>query len=165
MERGNVVRVGVISDTHGSISIAVKAIKQMGKIDALIHAGDYYSDALRIGPMLGVPVYAVPGNCDALCQEQDELVLKLGGCKILVTHGHFYQVKHTFQSLNYRAQELEVQVAVFGHTHVPANICENNVRLFNPGSTSRPPAGLAASYGILKIGPACTKGEIYALPD
>ncbi len=159
------LRVGVISDTHGSISTAVQAIHQMGPIDALIHAGDLYSDALRINPVIKVPVYAVPGNCDALCQGPEELIITLGGSKILITHGHFYRVKNTLQLLYYRAQELEAQIVVFGHTHVPVNTWENSVCLFNPGSTSRPPTSIKAGYGILDIGADGAKGELFSLQD
>jgi len=159
------VRVGVISDTHGAMSTAVQAIHKMGKIDALIHAGDLYSDALRISTVVKVPVYAVPGNCDVLSQGPEELIITLGGCKIFITHGHYYRVKSTLQLLCYRAQELQAQVVVFGHTHIPVNISENNVRLINPGSTSRPPSGIKASYGILNIGSNVIKGELFFLQN
>ncbi len=159
------MHVGVISDTHGSISMAVQAIRQMGEIDALIHAGDLYSDALRISHVIKVPVYAVPGNCDILNKGPTELIITLEGSKILITHGHFYKVKNTLQLLYYRAQELDAQIVVFGHTHIPVHISENNVHLFNPGSTSRPPANIKASYGILDIGAEVINGELFPLQD
>ncbi|WP_449240888.1 metallophosphoesterase [Desulfoscipio gibsoniae] len=157
------MRIGVISDTHGSISSAVKAIYEMGEIDALIHAGDLYSDALRISPVIKVPVYAVPGNCDIPGQVKEELTITLCGRKIYITHGHLYRVKNSLQSLYYRAREMEAKVVVFGHTHVPVNTWEGNVLLFNPGSTSRPPAGIKAGCGILSIGTDVIKGKLISL--
>lgn len=159
------LRVGVISDTHGSLSTAVKAIQQMGAIEALIHAGDLYTDALSLNQMLKVPVYAVTGNCDAPHQGPEELIITLGGYKIFITHGHFYRAKSTLQLLCYRSQELEAQVVVFGHTHVPINIWEDNLCLFNPGSTSRPPSGIQPGYGVLDLRKEEIKGELYSLPD
>jgi len=159
------VRVGVISDTHGAMSTVMQAIKEMGRIDALIHAGDLYSDAERIRQLLKVPVYAVTGNCDVLCQGPEELNIKLGSYKILITHGHFYRVKNTLQMLYYRAQELKTHVVVFGHTHVPVNAWEEDFCLFNPGSTSYPPPNRQASYGILDIGENDIKGEIFILQN
>ncbi|AGL01609.1 metallophosphoesterase [Desulfoscipio gibsoniae] len=158
-----IVRVGVISDTHGSFSTAMQAINKMGTIDALIHAGDLYSDALQISSDIKVPVYAVTGNCDITDPGQEELIFTLGDYKIYITHGHLYRVKNTLQLLYYRVQEVEAQVAVFGHTHVPVNTWQNNVLLFNPGSTSRPPPGVKASFGILDIGTDGAKGEIFSL--
>jgi len=159
------VRVGVISDSHGAMNTVVQAINEMGKIDALIHAGDFYSDAERIRQLIKKPVYAVPGNCDVLCQGPEELVITLGSYKTLITHGHLYRVKSTLQMLYYRAQELKVQLVVFGHTHVPVSNWEDNVYLFNPGSTSHQPPNVKASFGILDIGEDYIKGELLTLQD
>lgn len=37
-------------------------------------------------------------------------------------------------SLLYRAKELGVQAAFYGHTHIAAQDCEDGVLLFNPGA-------------------------------
>lgn len=157
------MRIGVVSDTHGSLQAANQAIIKMGQIDALIHAGDLYSDALHIGSIIKVPIYAVPGNCDIPGQGPEELVITLNGVKIFITHGHLYRVKSTLQMLCYRAQELGAQLVVFGHTHVPINSWENNLLLFNPGSTSRPPNGIKSGCGILNISENGVKGQLISM--
>ncbi len=154
------MRVGVLSDTHGAIEKAMRAIqKKMGEIDALIHAGDLYSDALQLRSLLSIPVYAVSGNCDIFSQGQEELVFSLEGCKFYITHGHLYRVKNDLQLLRERAKEIGAQVTVFGHTHIPCNRKEGGILLFNPGSASRPLPGQQACCGILKVekGKACGK--------
>lgn len=157
------MRVGVLSDTHGVLEQATRAVRQMGHIEALIHAGDFYVDALFLKSELTVPVYAVAGNCDYPSAGPDELTITLKGRKILITHGHLYRVKHGLQSLLYRARETEVAAVVFGHTHVPLHLPENDILFFNPGSTVRPQPGCTAGYGILNIDEQGIRGTLFSL--
>lgn len=157
------MRIGVLSDTHGSINIAVQAINKMGQIDALIHAGDFYSDALHTGRIFDVPVYGVLGNCDAGFSGDEELLVNFEACKIYITHGHLFRAKSTLQLLYYKAQETGADVVVFGHTHVPVNRRESGILLFNPGSTTRPQGGSKAGYGILNIDKNNITGELCTL--
>ena len=151
------MRIGVISDTHDYLSPAEEAIEQMGAIDALIFAGDCYSDLAGLSPVIKVPLYAVPGNSDRHCQAPEELTVTLEGCKVLITHGHRYRVKKTLTSLYFKAQELGVQGVVFGHTHEQLNISEQGICLFNPGST------LLSCYGILHISSKGVEGELFTI--
>ena len=89
------LRIGVISDTHGNLTFASKALNLWGKVDCILHAGDGYRDALALAKMAGCPVYAVCGNTDGVFSPTEELVdlqdlteedLKVH--KILLTHGH-----------------------------------------------------------------------------
>ena len=157
------MRVGVISDTHGALKEAARAVQQMGNIVALIHAGDFYVDALYIMSGLKIPVYAVAGNCDSPSGGPDELTITLGGHRILITHGHLHRVKYGLQVLLYKAQEVEASAVVFGHTHVPLNLLENNTLFFNPGSVNNPQPGHAAGYGILEINKQGIKGKLFSL--
>ncbi len=36
------MRIGIISDTHGDTDLAAEAIRQMGDVDLILHAGDTY---------------------------------------------------------------------------------------------------------------------------
>ena len=84
----------VISDTHGDIFTAKKLIEQYPQIDGLIHLGDNYKDAYIIKvnhPDLNVLM--VPGNCDFVYDTPPELVFEIEGKRILMTHGHLYNVK------------------------------------------------------------------------
>lgn len=157
------MRVGVLSDTHGVLDKAARAVRQMGRIEALIHAGDFYVDALFLKSELKVPVYAVAGNCDYPSGGPEELTITLEGHKILISHGHLYRVKHGLQSLFYQALEMEVEAVIFGHTHVPLNLLENDTLFFNPGSTIRPQPGHTAGYGILNIDEQGIRGTLFSL--
>ena len=157
------MRIGVLSDTHGVTSAAVKAVDKMGTIDALIHAGDYYRDAQHLESFLRMPIYAVRGNCDPLSAGQEDLLITIEGYKIFITHGHLYQAKNTLQYLFYRTRELEANIVIFGHTHIPLVTRENGILLFNPGSTARPLPGYQASFGLLELTPRGVIGETIEL--
>lgn len=159
------MNIAVFSDTHGVVNHVIKTVNEMGQFDAIIHAGDYYIDARKLSSILKVPVYAVVGNCDEFEDGPEELMVTLGGCKIFITHGHLFRVKTTLEPLLYRSKELSADVVVFGHNHMPLNIWENNLLLFNPGSPTRPAGGFKACFGVLAIdaGPKNIKAEIFPI--
>lgn len=157
------MRVGVLSDTHNRLDLASMAIKQMGSIEVLLHAGDLYHDAFRLTLPLEVQVVAVRGNSDYGEDGRVEEVLELAGHKILLTHGHLYRVKHACQKLLDRAKKLQVKAVVFGHTHIVKNVVEDDILLFNPGSISFPMGGTGPSYGLLEIDNKGITGEIFYL--
>ena len=157
------MKLGVLSDTHGITSAAIKAVNKMGAIDALVHAGDHYHDAQQLKSILRIPVYAVRGNCDPYSIGQEELIINIGGHKLFITHGHLFQAKSTLQLLFYRAQELGANIVIFGHTHIPLVASESNILLFNPGSTTRPQPGYQASFGLINIASQGVTGETFEL--
>lgn len=145
------MRIGVISDSHGLLHYAQRAVEAMGRIDLFLHAGDHYRDAAKIIVPASVPVHAVVGNCDSRSDGPGEKLLELEGVKLLLTHGHLYQVHAGLSKLLYRAAELNAAVVVFGHTHVAGYEWYENILLFNPGSITSPRDGRGAAYGVLEI--------------
>jgi len=145
------MKIGVISDTHKNLDSARKALENMGPIDMLLHAGDHFRDAQVLAKEIKIPVKAVMGNCDLTAGPPEEL-FDLDGVKVLLTHGHRYGVKNGLQKLLYRSKELAVQVTVFGHSHVPAEVWVDGILLFNPGSIGSPRGlGSKPTYGIIYI--------------
>jgi len=146
-----VMRIGVMSDSHGLLHYAQQAVGAMGKIDLLLHAGDHYRDASKIIVPASVPVHAVVGNCDARNDGPGDKLLELEGIKLLLTHGHHYLVHIGLSKLLYKAAEFNAAVVVFGHTHIAGYAWHENLLLFNPGSITSPRDGRGAAYGILEI--------------
>ncbi len=144
------MKICVLSDTHGIINIAEKALKDMKDIDIIIHAGDLVSDA-RYLETLKYKVFCVAGNCDPFAIEPTEKILELQGKRIFLTHGHNYRVKYGYRELLTRAQQISADVVIFGHTHLPENTYIDNILFFNPGSTTLPKNGGPGTYGILEI--------------
>ncbi|KXG76509.1 YfcE family phosphodiesterase [Thermotalea metallivorans] len=145
------MRLGVISDTHGAIRTAERAIKQMGKVDLLVHLGDYYEDGMKLRERIGVPLIGVKGNCDFYREGEEEIIREIEGHKIYMIHGHQYDVKRDLNRLYYRALELGCNIVLYGHTHVPLRIAWGDVLIFNPGSISQPRGGARSSYGLIDI--------------
>ena len=133
------MRIGVISDTHKDIASARSVIKAMGKIELLLHAGDYYQDAQILAKEFNVNLKAVIGNCDGYNPNYpEEELFDIDDCKIYLTHGHKYRVKGGLQNLYYRGMELQANIIIFGHTHIPIYIIEGGIHILNPGSTAIP---------------------------
>lgn len=140
-------RLGALSDTHGDKTAIRAAACAMGDVNALAFMGDCASDLDAIRSVFNVPVYAVRGNCDMFCDEPYEVVITIEGRKLLITHGHNYRVKLTYDMLYYRALELGCDAALFGHTHTPYSSYDGGVLLFNPGA----PSGLRGTCGVLEF--------------
>ncbi len=130
------MRIAIVSDTHGNWVPAVESIRQAGSADSLMFLGDVVSDGRQMAQALGIPAYLVQGNCDEYGESApEELLVELGGWKLLLCHGHRYQVKRNLQTIFYRGLEQQVDFVLFGHTH-QALYEEGAVTLINPGAIS-----------------------------
>ena len=100
-------RVLVLSDSHGNVNNMILAVRREMP-EMIIHLGDCWADAEQLQKKcLGIPLEQVPGNCDCR-QEFLERILLIEGKKILICHGHTYNVKAGYMNLQYGAQEKEV---------------------------------------------------------
>lgn len=136
------MHIGVVSDSHGSLSSLERALEVVQPIDLLLHAGDYCRDAKAFAKKHRLHVETVCGNCDMQFNTAEERVLHLMGHTVLLTHGHRYNVKRTLDELCSRAQKLEADVCVFGHSHVPLLEKIGDCLFLNPGSPYVPRTGI-----------------------
>lgn len=143
----------IISDTHGNNINVIKVIKTIGsKINSIIHLGDYDEDIKIISNEVpNIPIHCVAGNCDFNSLTPKEQILTFNGTKILISHGHKYNVKWGYDKIFYTAQEREVQAILFGHTHIATIEYRKSILLMNPGSISEPRNTAIPSYGIIDI--------------
>lgn len=142
------MKILVLSDSHGDLSNMADAIERE-QPDLVFHLGDHWRDAEELEwayPEL--KIYKVPGNCDWRSREKLELELSLGGCKLLLCHGHTRGVKMGYSELLHYARHIGADVALFGHTHNAHWSQRGGVQLFNPGSCGM---GSDPTYGILTI--------------
>lgn len=157
------MKLAVFSDTHGALHNldAAKALLP-SDIDAVLHLGDFASDASAIGEALGVPYYAVRGNCDAMWDPSDsptKRVLIFEGARILMTHGNRY---YSTYELGLAAEQERCQAVLFGHTHRQLMTCEGNVLVLNPGSLSFP-RSCAAGFALLTIESGDINAKLFSL--
>ena len=140
------MRVAVVSDTHGCLSMLDRCIKLAGQVDVWCHLGDLTSDAEALMSRTNAKVYAVRGNCDyfggSAQRYESEAVVELGGARILMMHGHTHGVSpYSYDKAAYRAEELHCSVLLFGHTHISIVNNDGRVLAVNPGSPSCPRGG------------------------
>ncbi|MGE5614619.1 MAG: metallophosphoesterase [Bacillota bacterium] len=147
------MKILVISDTHGDTNKAEEVIKTNGKADMVIHLGDYFRDAQKLAGLFpDIRFEYIYGNSDFLVDNVPaEKVLELCGKRIFITHGHRYSVKWDYSKLFKKAEELNADIVLFGHTHVPDMVKNGKHCILNPGSTSEPRCNRDGSYAIVEI--------------
>ncbi len=117
--------------------------------DVVLHLGDHISDADSLSYALpDIEILRVPGNCDYASVAQPSILTELGGVRMFLTHGHLFGVKLGLRRLWKQAQEMDAQIALFGHTHQPCCTCRDGIWLVNPGTCGN--FG-RASFGVIEI--------------
>ncbi len=134
------MRIGILSDTHGSAKAYQAALMAMGEVDLIMHAGDHVADAHIMAKRTGILTYAVSGNCDYT--GDDEIVLTLCGSRVLMVHGHDHSIKRSLDKLASYVEQREANVCIFGHSHVPLTQKIGQCLFINPGSPYRPRLGI-----------------------
>lgn len=133
------MKIGVMSDSHGSETAILKAVKAVGEVEVWIHAGDYETDAAFLETSSGVKVVSVAGNCDGFrASKPEEEFLEVCGRQIWICHGHQYGVKNGTGELIWMAKQYGVDAVIYGHTHIPDITKAGTLLVLNPGSAARP---------------------------
>ena len=141
------MRIVVISDSHGNETAIRTVLKAEPQATAVIHLGDGAAEAERLkAEFPALEWHIVRGNCDVGTTAPVNDCISVGGHRVYLTHGHGERVKSGLLTLCYTAREREVEIALYGHTHVPSIDFQSGVMLMNPGSV-----GYQGSYGILEI--------------
>ncbi|HDD64561.1 MAG TPA: phosphodiesterase [Firmicutes bacterium] len=150
------MKIGIISDTHGSVKGWENAWKIIKDTDIIIHCGDIlnhgpgnplpegYSPKKLVEILNGVkiPLLIVKGNCDS---EVDQLFLdyplsfpflfsQIGQLRILSSHGHIFK-EEEWLSLG---KKWKIDILISGHTHLWKVEKKENAVILNPGSPSLP---------------------------
>jgi len=139
------VKLLVMSDTHGDTEVIKRVREANPNVDAIIHCGD--SELAFDHPYLE-DVWKVRGNCDRDARFPDEQLFEVEGINVFVAHGHLLNVKSTIMNLLYRSKEVEANVAFFGHSHVLGAELVDNILFVNPGSLLKPRGIAEKSYAV-----------------
>lgn len=153
------MRLGIISDTHGSLSAWNASLDVLGDVDWLLHAGD----VLYHGPRNPLPsghdakglahainqypgrIVIARGNCDA---DIDQVVLDVPiqapyaiviveDVTLMILHGH----TTSEEQLAGLMTRYGLDLIVTGHTHVPGIVKpfgDSGGVIINPGSPALP---------------------------
>jgi len=139
-------KVLIVSDSH-RMKEEVAMIAERHEADLFIHCGD---SELKEDDAVLARYVVVKGNCDWYGTFPEDLVIEHGGLRFYVTHGHLYDVKRTLQKLQYRALEVEADIACFGHSHVAYAEQLDGTLFLNPGSIRVPRKFRDPSYVLLE---------------
>jgi putative phosphoesterase len=149
----------IISDSHGNYPSVFKSLELAGTVDHIIHLGDGIEDAKIIEDVLSRKVIKVSGNCDGITTEPDEIVIKINNQKIMITHGDKYLVKNGLSLLFQKAVYEDIDVILYGHTHLAAVETINNILFVNPGNLHK--SCKVNSYAILTLSNDESNAEIF----
>lgn len=137
--------IAVMSDTHGGVDnvrwLLEQVWKYTGPIDAYVHLGDGAYDFEQLESFIRArdpqaKMYGVRGNNDWGSMDiPDTRIETFGGVRMLLTHGHRYHVRATYDCVDLAARERGCRIALFGHTHVQ-DMEMRSILLLNPGSTN-----------------------------
>lgn len=139
------MRIGVVSDTHGSIAHTRKAIRMLEslEVEAVLHCGDIGSTDI-VELFAPWPTHFVFGNCDYEHAELRRAIeaagqtchglfgqIELAGVPIALLHSHERsRFQETITSGDYR-------LICYGHTHVAAIERQGDTVVLNPGALYR----------------------------
>lgn len=144
------MRFIAISDIHGRKGNLFDIIeKHINDADYFLCLGDCNSgddlDEINIYYGNRFRMITVCGNTDFRSTEPFTREFTLAGKRIMLCHGHTFNVKLTHLTLAHEAKNRNIDIAFFGHTHEPCCEIENGVYLINPGAVAN------GSYAIIDI--------------
>ena len=150
------MKIVVLADTHfpkkGS-QLPSRLLEELPGADLIIHAGDWQTPALYEELAGYAPVKGVYGNVDgddikALVPFQQ--ILEIEGKRIGLVHGHG-EKKTTEKRVVEAFSEDQVDLIIFGHSHLPLLRYVKKVMIFNPGSVTDKRKLPYYSFGILHV--------------
>lgn len=148
------VRVGILSDTHGTLRSEIEKVLQT--CDYIIHAGDV--DRMDILDRLRkiAPTYVIRGNNDRewarYIPHSDHF--SIDGVQFFVVHDK----RDIPKALGNR------QVIIYGHSHGYAQSMVDDRLWLNPGSASKPRGGTEITMAVMEIADGAYQVEKIAFP-
>jgi uncharacterized protein len=139
-----VVRVGVISDTHGLLR--PEALTALSGSDLIVHAGDVGGPEILESLSSLAPVHTVRGNNDREAWSRrlpETRTVEAGGVRLLIVHD--------VNALVLDPRTEGAQVVIAGHSHKPRNERRAGILYFNPGSAGPRRFSLPVTVGRLTI--------------
>ncbi|RPI20508.1 MAG: metallophosphoesterase [Acidobacteria bacterium] len=152
--------IGVISDTHNLLRPQV--FEAFSGVDRIIHAGDIGSADILTELQALAPVHAVYGNTDRFPlveRLKDREELTLGSTRVFVTH-----VGGKPQDMSrFYPEVASADLVIFGHSHRPVHVVQDNVVFFNPGSAGPRRFSLPVTVGKIEINDGVIDARIIEL--
>jgi len=146
------MKILIISDTHKRHRTLDDVLGRIGKLDMLIHLGDTEGGEDYVEAVADCPVHIVGGNNDFFSDLEKEEEFLIGKYRVFITHGHRYGVSMGNERLKEEARARQADIVMYGHTHRPELVIEDDLTTLNPGSISYPrQEGRKCSYILMDI--------------
>lgn len=138
------MKIGIIADTHGYFS--PELISCFQSVELIIHAGDIGSMTVVNSLENCAKLEAIRGNMDrdrTWDEFPDEKLINVLDLRILIVHRLPYDYKKI-------AKENDIDILIYGHTHVAEVISRDDLLLINPGSAGK--ISLNKTVVIMEVG-------------
>ena len=142
------IKILVLSDNHGDYQIFDK-LKKREKYDYIIHLGDSQLDKNFI---IENTTYFVEGNMDFFSAKLEQK-FTINDIKFKIMHGHtlgFRDINDNEALIKHARQE-NVDILLYGHTHIPNLYRHQSTTILNPGSTRSGRSSYGQTYGVITI--------------
>lgn len=142
------IRLGLISDTHGLLRPAVHPA--LAGVDVILHAGDVCGDDILHELRLIAPVHAVSGNCDVPGDPNlpPSFEHTFEDVRVHMSHGHELGRPKPEQLLQ---SYPDADVVIYGHTHRQLIFQLAGRMAVNPGAAGARRFDLAPSVAVMTI--------------
>jgi uncharacterized protein len=147
------MQIVLVSDTHGRNEVFAQLRERHPLANAYLHAGDSETDPMNLDGFA-----SVQGNNDYYSTHPEQVVLDLGGVKVLMVHSHQYHASNRIPGLIARAKKAGATWVFYGHTHIFRVDQVDGITLVNPGSLWRNRDFTPESYALITL--SDTTGEV-----
>jgi putative phosphoesterase len=153
------MKLGLLSDTHQNIEDLRVAIDHLVReeVDCLVHLGDDFQDAETFDEFEIKTTIAVPGVYDPEYSDRNvphRLIEDVGGFRVMFSHtleSHPNDFPDDPKPEDFLTKG-EIDILLYGHTHVPRIEIKDSILLVNPGHLRKhDKRGHRATFGLLEI--------------
>jgi uncharacterized protein len=156
MSESGIIRIGVISDTHGLLR--PEAVEALQESHYIIHAGDVGAREILAELASIAPLTAIRGNVDKAAWGRE-----LPETAVLEVENISIYILHDLAQLDLKPEAAGFAAVVSGHSHVPKQEMRNGVLYFNPGSAGPRRFKLPIGIGKLIVKNGVIRGELAQL--
>ncbi|MEG1447761.1 MAG: YfcE family phosphodiesterase [Oscillospiraceae bacterium] len=133
------MKIIAFSDSHGNFQNLQKVVLENQDADLFLHLGDCVREFEDIKAVYDNFAFEnISGNCDYDDFARAYKILMIKKKQIMITHGHNLCVKYGLENIKDIMTTQNIDIALFGHTHVPLIENWNGKFIINPGSVSLP---------------------------
>ncbi|MBQ7307035.1 MAG: YfcE family phosphodiesterase [Clostridia bacterium] len=125
------MKICVISDSHGNTNDLEKVLSNT-TYNHIFFLGDGERDFEYF--LNDDRVTMIEGNCDLYSPYPLLETKEINGVKIMLCHGHLYNVRQGIYSLLKKGINLGAKIICYGHTHIQSIQNESGIWVVNPGA-------------------------------